>query len=175
MIIPTFSLGRWQLLVDAVTSVEAQTCPPRELIVCVDHNPELLERCEQRWGATTRSTSTFPIRLIANRFDQDERGIENYDKAHGSRRRFGAGSARVIPPPSWLVAKSSSSSMTMPAQSRTGWSICGALRGPSHRCRRWSPMPQYETGDPGGFRRTLTGYSVARTRECRNHWRRCRD
>lgn len=151
MIIPTFSLGRWQLLVDAVTSVEAQTCPPRELIVCVDHNPELLERCEQRWGATTRSTSTFPIRLIANRFDQDERGIENYDKAHGSRRRFGAGWARNT------AAELASGEILVflddDASAEPDWleHLLAPFEDPHTVAVGGAPLPLYETGRPRWF------------------------
>jgi glycosyltransferase involved in cell wall biosynthesis len=93
VIIPTYTLDRWGLLSDAVASVQAQSRSPIELILCVDHNPELLKRCESRWGIGS-STAAFPILAIPNRFEQDEKGIGIHARAHGSKRRFGAGWAR---------------------------------------------------------------------------------
>ena len=53
----------------------------------------LLKRCESRWGIGS-STAAFPILAIPNRFEQDEKGIGIHARAHGSKRRFGAGWAR---------------------------------------------------------------------------------
>jgi cellulose synthase/poly-beta-1,6-N-acetylglucosamine synthase-like glycosyltransferase len=93
VIIPTFTLGRWGMLGDAVASVEAQTVSPIELIICIDHNQELLERCTERWGKHV-SAAGFPVHVVANKFEQDDAGARAHVKAHGSRRRFGAGWAR---------------------------------------------------------------------------------
>ena len=90
VIIPTFSLDRWDRLAEAVSSVEAQTYPPIELIICVDHNADLLRRCEEQW-MTPDSPTRFPILAVANRFDQDGGGLGVHQSAHGSSRRFGAG------------------------------------------------------------------------------------
>lgn len=43
VIIPTYTKARWGWLEEAVASVRAQTVPALEIIVVVDHNPELLE------------------------------------------------------------------------------------------------------------------------------------
>jgi GT2 family glycosyltransferase len=93
VIIPAYTLNRWDLLSKAVASVEAQTRPPVELILCIDHNAELLDRCAERWGNGT-SPAGFPIHVVANRFEQDDEGAGVHVKAHGSKRRFGAGWAR---------------------------------------------------------------------------------
>jgi GT2 family glycosyltransferase len=93
VIIPAYTLNRWGLLVDAVASVEGQTRPPIELILCIDHNRELLERCKERWREN-RSSADFPIYVVPNKFEQNEEGTGVHVKAHGSRRRFGAGWAR---------------------------------------------------------------------------------
>ncbi len=93
VIIPAFTLDRWELLADAVASVELQTRPPVELVLCIDRNAELLARCEERW-ATHVTPAGFPIVVVANRFDQDEGGASAHARAHGVRRRFGAGWAR---------------------------------------------------------------------------------
>jgi len=43
VIIPTYTKQRWEWLQECVASVRAQQVPPLEIIVVVDHNPELLE------------------------------------------------------------------------------------------------------------------------------------
>lgn len=43
VIIPTYTKARWDWLREAVASAQAQTVPPLEVIVVVDHNPALLE------------------------------------------------------------------------------------------------------------------------------------
>jgi cellulose synthase/poly-beta-1,6-N-acetylglucosamine synthase-like glycosyltransferase len=93
VIIPAYTLDRWELLSNAVASVEAQTRLPVEIILCIDHNSELLERCMERWGKEV-STAGFPIHVVPNRFEQDEEDAGAHVKAHGSKRRFGAGWAR---------------------------------------------------------------------------------
>jgi glycosyltransferase involved in cell wall biosynthesis len=44
VVICTFAEDRWDELIGAVASVHAQSQPPREIIVVVDHNPGLLAR-----------------------------------------------------------------------------------------------------------------------------------
>ena len=53
MVICTYSEARWHDLVRAVQSVQQQTCRARELIIVVDHNPHLLTRIRQEFGAVT--------------------------------------------------------------------------------------------------------------------------
>ncbi len=43
VIIPTYTQARWDWLRECVASAKAQTVPALEIIVVVDHNPELLE------------------------------------------------------------------------------------------------------------------------------------
>ncbi len=43
VIIPTYTRARWDWLRECVASVQAQTVPAMEIIVVVDHNPELLD------------------------------------------------------------------------------------------------------------------------------------
>lgn len=49
VIIPTYTEARWDWLKDAVDSVRAQTVPALEIIVVVDHNPELLEEISREF------------------------------------------------------------------------------------------------------------------------------
>lgn len=45
VVVCTFSSERWPLLTAALRSLEAQTRAPDEIVIVVDHNAELLERC----------------------------------------------------------------------------------------------------------------------------------
>jgi len=47
VIICAYSEARWDDLLSAVSSVQKQTCPPREIIVVVDHNPALFNRVRE--------------------------------------------------------------------------------------------------------------------------------
>jgi len=64
-----------------------------ELILCIDRNPELLDRCQRQWG-NEADPGGVPVHVVANRFDQDDSGAGAHVRAHGSKRRFGAGWAR---------------------------------------------------------------------------------
>src|SRR2546427_4071232 len=44
VVICTYAEKRWDELVAAVSSLRTQTLPPEEIIVVIDHNPELLAR-----------------------------------------------------------------------------------------------------------------------------------
>lgn len=49
VIIPTYTKARWDWVQEAVDSVRAQTVPALEIIVVVDHNPELLEEISREF------------------------------------------------------------------------------------------------------------------------------
>jgi glucosyl-dolichyl phosphate glucuronosyltransferase len=68
VIICAYTEDRWSLLEDSIASVEAQTAPPAEIILCIDHNEELLRRCERRfvWG---RQANAIPLTVVANKYD----------------------------------------------------------------------------------------------------------
>jgi len=51
VIIAAFSSERWDYLREAVASVAAQTRPPLETIVVIDHNPDLLARASRELAA----------------------------------------------------------------------------------------------------------------------------
>jgi hypothetical protein len=44
VVIPSYSMKRWEFLLRAVASARAQTTAPAEIIIVIDHNPELLDR-----------------------------------------------------------------------------------------------------------------------------------
>ena len=47
VIIPAYTMSRWDSLSEAVASVQAQTVPVLETIVVIDHHPELLARAKR--------------------------------------------------------------------------------------------------------------------------------
>lgn len=67
IVICTYTLDRWRLVVRAVESALAQSATAHQLIIVVDHNDELLERCRREWGAG-RSHSPVEIVAIASQF-----------------------------------------------------------------------------------------------------------
>lgn len=68
VVICAYTMDRWNDLGAAVASVEAQSSPPAEVIVVIDHNQELLER----------SIDAFPnVTVVANRHRQGLSGARN--------------------------------------------------------------------------------------------------
>ncbi len=47
VVVCTYTTARWSRLVDSLDSVRRQTCPPREVLVVVDHCPEVLARADE--------------------------------------------------------------------------------------------------------------------------------
>jgi GT2 family glycosyltransferase len=61
-----YSTARWPLTVAAVESALRQTVRPREVILAVDHNPELYKRLCEHWAA---AATPLPVRVIESRYD----------------------------------------------------------------------------------------------------------
>ncbi len=68
VVICAYTEIRWELLCAAVGSVQSQTLPPREIILSIDHNPTLFERCRNRWPAERRPPATggAAVRVVQN-------------------------------------------------------------------------------------------------------------
>lgn len=69
VIICAYTWERWNDVLEAVASVQAQTLQPREIIVVIDHNPELQEALAQQLGAG--------VRLMANAESRGLSGARN--------------------------------------------------------------------------------------------------
>jgi GT2 family glycosyltransferase len=67
-VICAYTEGRWSLIQDAVASVEAQTSPPIEIILCIDHNDKLLRMTEERF-LEGRRAEAIPLTVVANKYD----------------------------------------------------------------------------------------------------------
>ncbi len=55
------------MLVAAMDSVLAQSYPVAELILCIDHNPEMAERCRRLWG--DREDAAIPTFVLENKYE----------------------------------------------------------------------------------------------------------
>jgi glucosyl-dolichyl phosphate glucuronosyltransferase len=64
-VVCAYSLARWGLLCAAIESVRGQTVLPHEIILCIDHNPELARRCRDRWSADTTPPA---VQVVENRY-----------------------------------------------------------------------------------------------------------
>jgi glycosyltransferase involved in cell wall biosynthesis len=67
-VVCTHDLGRWPSLVRAVDSLHRQTAPASEILVVVDHNPELQERAERELAG---------VRVVANARKRGLSGARN--------------------------------------------------------------------------------------------------
>lgn len=90
VVIPAYTMERWPLLKKGVESVRRQTREVEAIVVCIDNNDELLGCAQAEWD----SMSGVPVRVIANRHDEHLAQVAMHQRAHGTTRRFGAGSGR---------------------------------------------------------------------------------
>jgi cellulose synthase/poly-beta-1,6-N-acetylglucosamine synthase-like glycosyltransferase len=68
VVICAYTEDRWLQLKNSVASVEAQTSPPMEIIVCIDHNEELLRKSEEYFGKA-RPAGAIPLIVLANKYN----------------------------------------------------------------------------------------------------------
>jgi len=68
VVVCAYTLARWDLLCRAVDSVQAQTIQPHKIIVCIDHNNELAERCRARWPEGGQTAKPF-VHVLDNRYE----------------------------------------------------------------------------------------------------------
>ena len=68
VVICAYTLRRWEMVEAAIASCLSQSIPPNDLLVCIDHNPDLLAKC-QAAAPKWRDNSTVPLTVIANRFE----------------------------------------------------------------------------------------------------------
>jgi GT2 family glycosyltransferase len=69
VVICAYTEDRWPLLLRSVASVQAQSQAPEEIILCVDHNEALFERCRGQWADQTDDRSSVPVRVLANKYE----------------------------------------------------------------------------------------------------------
>lgn len=100
VVIPIHTMDRWPLIERAVASAQAQELQPEMVVLVVDNNEDLYKRAIEKWPAHS-DDAAVPVVVVAHH------GADNPDandpeiravhaRAHGTLRRFGAGSARNI-------------------------------------------------------------------------------
>ena len=90
VVIPAFTFDRWDLIVKAVDAVQSQICPPVELILSIDRNPELLRACQDRWGSVDLPV---PVKVVTSDNQWAPRMVTE-SNSDGVARGYGGGSAR---------------------------------------------------------------------------------
>jgi len=68
VVICAYTEDRWPQLTKSVASVDAQTSPPIEIIVCIDHNEELLRKSEE-YFQKGRPAGAVPLIVLANKYN----------------------------------------------------------------------------------------------------------
>jgi len=67
VVICAYTEDRWSLLQRSVASAQTQSRVPVEVIVCVDHNDALYERCRAHWAGPAEGPSV-PVVVLANKY-----------------------------------------------------------------------------------------------------------
>ena len=68
VIICAFTEDRWLLLTESLQSVVSQELAPSEVFLCIDHNPEMFDRCVREFAAIDESVP-WSLTILQNRFD----------------------------------------------------------------------------------------------------------
>ena len=68
VVICAYRDDRWSQLKKSAASVEVQTSPPIEIIVCIDHNEELLRKSEEYFGKK-HPAGAMQVIVLANKYN----------------------------------------------------------------------------------------------------------
>lgn len=124
VVICAFTTARLGVLGEAISSLRTQTCAPRQVILVVDHSPELLLAARERWPQ---------LKIVENRERQGLSGARNTGVAEAEGDVVAFLDDDAIPAPDWLARLAAS--YADPAVVGAG----GAVR------------PRWVEGKPGWF------------------------
>jgi glycosyltransferase involved in cell wall biosynthesis len=149
VVVAAYSTERWSLLQECMASVLDQTLPPNEVVLCIDNNEELLARAQTEWRDHTA------VVVMPNPDVDHVADAVAHERAHGSRRRFGAGSARNAG-----IAKTTGDIVAIiddDARAERDWleQLVSAYRDDKVVAVGGPPRPRYETRRPDWFPRSF--------------------
>jgi glycosyltransferase involved in cell wall biosynthesis/GT2 family glycosyltransferase len=93
VLICAFTVERSELIAGAIESLDAQTLPPHEIVLVIDHEPELERRCRERWPE---------VQVIPNREQQGLSGARNSGLAACSGEIVAFLDDDAVAAPDWL-------------------------------------------------------------------------
>jgi glucosyl-dolichyl phosphate glucuronosyltransferase len=150
VVICAYTTKRWALTRRAVESVRAQTAPVERVVLCIDNNEELLGWARAEWA----EADGVPVEVVANRTADHLSEVGAHQAAHGTARRFGAGSARntaweaIGPDVADIIAF-----IDDDAEARPDWieQLLRVFADPGVVAVGGPPLPDYETGRPDWY------------------------
>ncbi|MGH9263863.1 MAG: glycosyltransferase family 2 protein [Acidimicrobiales bacterium] len=128
VVVCAYDLVRWAQLLDAVESVLDQTSPVQEVLVVVDHNPDLLDRARDVWAGR-------PVRVVASRGAKGLSGARNTGVELAGSEIVAFLDDDAVAEPAWIERLVEPYSD--PAVLATGGGVVPALDGPRPR---WWPL-----------------------------------
>ncbi|MDN4174796.1 glycosyltransferase [Nocardioides sp. SOB77] len=97
VVVCAYTLARWDDLVAALDGTVAQTVPPDEVLLVVDHAPELLARARVTWDGTA-------VTVVENTRARGLSGARNTAIAHATGSVVAFLDDDAVPAPDWLAA-----------------------------------------------------------------------
>jgi glucosyl-dolichyl phosphate glucuronosyltransferase len=132
VIICAYTEDRWWQLKNSVASVETQTSPPIEIIVCIDHNEQLLRKSEEYFGKA-RPVGMIPLIVVPNKYDGRLGSARNTATEFASGEVFAYLDDDAVAAPDWLER------LIVPYDDERVGAVGGA------------PLPVFEAGRPPWF------------------------
>jgi glycosyltransferase involved in cell wall biosynthesis/GT2 family glycosyltransferase len=93
VVICAFTLERIDRIADAIASLQEQSSQPHEVVLVIDHSPELEAECRQRWPG---------VRVLANREQQGLSGARNTGLAESSGDVVAFLDDDAVAAPNWI-------------------------------------------------------------------------
>lgn len=93
VVICAYTLDRLTVMGEALDSLQSQALPPHEVVLVIDHAPELLERAARLWPG---------VKIVANREQQGLSGARNTGVAEASGEVVAFLDDDAIAAPDWL-------------------------------------------------------------------------
>ncbi len=90
VVIAAYTFDRWDQLIAAVDALQVQSRPPLEVILSIDRNRELFDRCVERWATADLAV---PVRVVENKYAATPRTSTD-NASDGVVRGYSGGGAR---------------------------------------------------------------------------------